>query len=267
MQKKATKKKVAKKTVASRNADVRDNNGLRQGTEYVFKEDGTVDWRKMVDSDYLVFNADNFKGEIPQDDPEEYKKAVLNAKDSELLLLLGGARELAKLRGYSKIEYTPFPCSDDNATVRCRITWIPNFEERCEQVTDEIVCVHDGNTDEKIGRKYKHEIACNRSFVRNVRNSLGIFVMGKDEIFKGLSFETEDQGVAAPADLNLTGALADTMEKLKVSFESLKSRLVTEDTEQGSDWGAESWDSIKDIPKDKVIKIISRMSEALKKKQ
>ena len=65
----------------------RDENGLISGVKYVYTEDGLIDWRKMIKSEYLVINKDSVKGETD----------ITKLKDWQLIILLGGIKELAQI--------------------------------------------------------------------------------------------------------------------------------------------------------------------------
>ena len=75
---------------------VRDDNGLisQPKIDYVFDERGFVDWRKMVKTEYLVANRQRTQ-----------EADVTQLEDKDLLILLGGIKELAQIRGYSSVEY------------------------------------------------------------------------------------------------------------------------------------------------------------------
>ena len=55
--------------------------------DYIYDEDGFVNWRKMIKSDYLVPNKDR----TSQTD-------VTKLKDHQVLILLQGIKELAQIR-------------------------------------------------------------------------------------------------------------------------------------------------------------------------
>ena len=71
----------------------RDDNGLLDGVNYVFNEEGLVDWRKMVKQEYLVANRQRAKS-----------LDVSELEDKDLLILLVGIKELAQIIGYKSLE-------------------------------------------------------------------------------------------------------------------------------------------------------------------
>ena len=81
----------------------RDELGLLDGKSYEFTEDGLVNWRKMIDTKYLVPNLSKFPSGT-----ENKNLNVQDLEDSQLLILLGGIKDLANIRGYSKVQYNIF---------------------------------------------------------------------------------------------------------------------------------------------------------------
>ena len=68
----------------------RDEYGLLPESlaEYVYDEGGSIDWRKMVKQQYLVSNRSRTS-----------ETDVSKLDDKDLLILLGGIKELAQIRG------------------------------------------------------------------------------------------------------------------------------------------------------------------------
>ena len=113
------------KTV-KRQAFVRDESGLitQPKIDYVFNEDGTVDWRKMVKEEFLVPNKQRTK-----------ETDVSKLEDYQLIVLLGGIKELAQIRGYTNVRYDVVSPSPDYVAATCSIDWIPNYETEDRPVT------------------------------------------------------------------------------------------------------------------------------------
>ena len=97
----------------------RDDKGLLANPPvgYVFNEDGSVNWRKMVRKEFLVANKQR---------TNETDVSVL--EDRDLLILLGGIKELAQIRGFSDVCYTVHAASQEYFSTTCTIDWIPNYE-------------------------------------------------------------------------------------------------------------------------------------------
>lgn len=155
----------------------RDQYGLLKSVKYNFNEDGSINWRSMIKPEFLYPNKEWFqlrKKEIP--------KSIEDLSDKQLLILLGGIKDLAKLRGYNSVAYS---LSGDNGNVvaRCEIEWIPNFENENPVRFEDVASANSSNSD-KFCQKFLETIACNRAFVRCVRNFLNINIVGDDEIDK-----------------------------------------------------------------------------------
>ena len=73
----------------------RDTNGLLvdKKVNYIFEENGMIDWRKMINTDHLYANPSKKLSETD----------VTKLKDTEFCILLSGLKELAQIRGYSKV--------------------------------------------------------------------------------------------------------------------------------------------------------------------
>ena len=80
----------------------RNEDGLINGVDYLFTEDGLIDWRKMVKPGHLVPNKDRTS-----------ETDVTKLKDYQLIILLGGIKELAQIRGYTDVTYDVTSPSSD----------------------------------------------------------------------------------------------------------------------------------------------------------
>jgi len=79
---------------------VRDENGLLKNIQYIFQEDGSINWRQMIKEEFLFPNKSWFdlrKKDMP--------RTIEGLKDHQLLIKLGGIKELARLRGFSSVSY------------------------------------------------------------------------------------------------------------------------------------------------------------------
>ena len=81
----------------------RNEYGLLEGMEYKFKEDGSVDWKGMVDPKFLYLNPDTrrrSKLETKYNKKfEEIKPIEDKVDDIDLVISLGGLKALLRLRG------------------------------------------------------------------------------------------------------------------------------------------------------------------------
>jgi hypothetical protein len=228
---------------------VRDVHGLIQGINYIITDEGQrVDWRKMVKPEYLVPNKFSF-----EKDGKAVPTSIEGLEDKDLLILLGGIKELVKLRGFLTINQAITAPSRELVSCACHITWLPNFE------TEGKTLVSAGTADATIentsgfGKKFLTTIAENRAFVRCVRNFLGIKVLGQDEIAPQGEQVTEEQP-QKPVEVSPAGLLVQLMEHKGVSFESVKNKLITEKFKD-----AEKFNSPNDIPANKILELIGRL--------
>lgn len=228
----------------------RDEYGLIEEpkTEYVFNESGFVDWRKMVKPEFLVANRQKTQ-----------EADVSELEDKDLLILLGGIKELAQIRGYTSVEYDIKTPSADYVAAVCCIKWIPNFEtEDREVVFSAIADASPANT-HSFASDYLAAIAENRSFVRCVRNFLRINIVGQDELGAGGGSKPVTSAGGQAATFDPKEHLADLMKHRGISFDKLKAKLLKEGHEK-----AESFNSVKDIPNIKIFELIDRIQNAKK---
>lgn len=199
----------------------RDESGLLESHQYIFKEDGSVDWRGMVSEEHLYPNRDWFESR-----GKEVPNSVAGLEDNQLLIKLAGIRELAKLRGFSSVTYDVEESSDERAVVSCIIDFIPNYENT-ESYTNTFSSIANAtlaNTD-NFARKFLESIAENRAFVRCVRGFLNIPIVGADEIDKSPKEERVSETVGT-ANFSPQNTLAKkAAEKGYSDFESFKEKL------------------------------------------
>lgn len=157
----------------------RDDNGLLKNIQYVFNDDGSVDWRSMIKEEHLFPNKSWFdlrKKDCP--------RSIEGLKDHQLLIKLSGIKELARLRGFSNVSYELTKCELDHVAVVCRMSFVPNYETNQEVVVFQDVANATVENTSSFAKKFLETIACNRAFVRCVRNFLNVHIVGDDEIDK-----------------------------------------------------------------------------------
>lgn len=234
----------------------RDDNGLILGKKYEFTEDGLVNWRRMIETRYLVPNLSKFPSGT-----ENKNLNVQELEDSQLLILLGGIKDLANLRGYSKVEYKVFNCTQNHVAVSCKITWMPNFETSFEEVEFESLAdAHLDNT-KSFAKDFLMAIAENRAFVRSVRNFLRINILGSDELgdSKNQTVIHTESGVETKVSASHpSNVLKDVMSKANISFDTIKETLIKEGVED-----AETWTSISEIPHKTIFSLIQRIKKKI----
>jgi len=154
-------------------------------SKFKFNQDGSINWRAMVKSEYLYPNKEWFelRGKPIPDSAD-------GLADNQLLIKLGGLKELAKLRGYNQVSYEVIKCDRDYVVVKCKIHWKALRDAAPSMVILEDPCAFEDmanatleNTNDFCA-KFLETIATNRAFVRCVRNYLGINIVGDDEIDK-----------------------------------------------------------------------------------
>jgi hypothetical protein len=208
---------------------------------YVYNDDGSINWRKMVKSEYLVPNRQKTQ-----------ETDVSKLEDKDLLILLGGIKELAQIRGYSKVEYKVVAANENYFATSCRITWLPNYETGSQEIVFEALADATINNTKSFARFFLAAIAENRAFVRCVRNFLKINIVSQEELGDVKILE-EDQ----PINQTSPHAVLDKIMKEKnISFDTLKTKLIKEKFEN-----SENISNILDIPKTKIFELIERIKK------
>lgn len=234
-------------------ATARDDRGLLIGVNYIFNKDGSVNWRAMVNPAHLYPNKDWFNRRN-QPIPETGE----GLRDDQLLIKLAGIKEVAKLRGYSRVSFLFPKLEKDYVVATCNIDWITNFETTnpMEGVDDwnangfmDVANATYDNTD-GFGQKFLETIAANRAFVRAVRNYLGIHIVGEDEIAKGNGAKASAAAVDGAADISPQGILSKKFAEAQGGeFAEFKEWLRTLwKSEAYRNESAKEWKSWSDVP-------------------
>jgi hypothetical protein len=241
----------------------RDAMGLLTKVNYLFKEDGTVDWKLMIPSKYIVVNTEYFeRRQIAVPDSAE------GLEDKQCLVLLGGIKELAKIRGILKVEKQVVESNFDRAVVLCRITFAPNYETDMQPfVYEEVANATLSNTNQ-FSQLFLETIASNRAFVRAVRNALRIDIVGSDELStipthnnsEGTS-ESEPWHALRDAAKN---AVTESFPEGFKTFDEFKGFLQSKSMPVLKDDGTE-WADWSDIPAPTIFKLISSLKKATAK--
>lgn len=234
----AAKRKTTKATIE------RDDKGLLSGVNYIFEESGFIDWRKMVKPEFLVANRDKTK-----------EANIENLQDRDLIILLGGLKDLAQIRGFNSVDYNVYSAAENYVCVSCTISWVPNFETEGREVKFQSLASTSFNNTKDFGKLYLAEMAENRAFCRCVRNFLRINIVSAEELSNSPSGNPFMSGSATSSSSNEPSQiLADAMKQKGVTFDSVKKRLITEGYAD-----AESLGSVEDISKTKIFELISRI--------
>lgn len=198
----------------------RDENGLLPNVNYVYTTDGRIDWRKMVESKYLVVRRGK-EGEVVAKYGKEISDLNLTEVDDKyLLILLDGLKKLARIRGYHSAIPQVHAVDDNKATVSYIIKYFGNYETGGQPVEFGDVGSASLNSTESFAKNFLESIAANRAFCRAVRNFLGIEVLAKDEIAS--SVESEDVSPNLGVALNAAMTLSTKAQEKKISFAKIK---------------------------------------------
>lgn len=251
----------------------RDEYGLLKNVEYIFREDGSIDWKAMIPKEHIVFNeewfekngkptpdADNLAG---VENPEEYT-------DQQLLVLLSGIKEVAKIRGLVDAPKKVWESNALRSVVSCRVEFIPNYESDMKpQAYEDVANATVYNTNATM-HHFLEPIAANRAFVRAVRNALRIDIVGSDEM-STTQLDVANQGTAGTEPWV---GLANMASKVKVvvqkdpevkdtldTFEKFQAFLLNKNISE-----AKNWNSWKDIPPDTIFDFLEKL-QVLKEKE
>ena len=122
----------------------RDTKGLLDSVDYVFNEDGAIDWRAMIKDQYLVPNRE--KTSVTD---------ISKLKDNELIILLGGIKELSQIRGLTSVTYDVKCPSSDYVVATCSIDWIPNYETEGQAITFSAIGDASPNNTKSFARNFR----------------------------------------------------------------------------------------------------------------
>ena len=227
---------------------IRDDNGLLKNIQYKFSEDGSVDWRVMIKDEHLFPNRSWFdlrKKDCP--------RSIEGLADHQLLIKLSGIKELARLRGFKSITYDFVKCEIDHVAVTCSMEFFGNYETNGNPVVFQDSANATIDNTNSFAKKFLETIACNRAFVRCVRNFLNVHIVGDDEIDKS---DNKKQTQSGTNDLSPLGFLkkelkeshgvSDYKEFLPLLRDLHKSKKVSISTDVIKTWSDFSDISAKD---------------------
>lgn len=163
-----------------------DNYGFLNSINYSFDSFGFVDWKSLIPQEYLFPNLEKIKSLRI-----DYDGDINSIDDSLKLVKLAGIKHLARIRGYSSVEFD-VKFIENNVISKCSINWIPNRENPHNIIYQEYASCNPKNSDE-FSLKFAETIACNRSFVRCVRNFLNVHIVGEEEILSKIEHINKNQ--------------------------------------------------------------------------
>ena len=221
----------------------RNGFGLLDNVDYSFDEDGSVNWRSMLRDDHLFPNKSWFnmrKKDVP--------RSISGLGDHQLLIKLSGIKELAKLRGFTDVAYEVVKCEPDHVAVICRVTFLPNYETGGKAVVFQDMANATLNNTSNFATKFLETIACNRAFVRCVRNFLNVHIVGDDEIDK-----SNAPAPTASVSMGLTpSSMVENLAKEKLNCANFEEfRTVLRDWWQSEKYKnneVKDWNDYDDIP-------------------
>ena len=219
----------------------RDKHGLIPDVKYPFNDEGLIDWRKMLRTEHLVPNRQKTS-----------ETDVTKLEDKDLIILLGGIKELAQIRGYTDVRYDVHSPSSDYVVSTCSITWIPNYETEGREVTFSAIGDASPNNTQSFAKYFLGPIAENRSFVRCVRNFLKINIVAQEEL--GNAKLLDDSNSSNQTDPKYL--LETVMKEKGITWDQIKNKLIKEQFPK-----AETMSSTSDIPKNKIFELIQRIKK------
>jgi hypothetical protein len=228
------------------NIITRNQYGLLENANinYVYNDDGTINWRKMVKTEYLVPNRQKTQ-----------ETDVSKLEDKDLLILLGGIKELAQIRGYTSVEYKVVTASENYFATSCRITWIPNYETGGREIVFEALADATSSNTKSFARFFLAAIAENRAFVRCVRNFLKINIVSQEELGDAKLLDDGSGQIDNPTSPH--ALLEKVMKDKGITIDQLKKKLIKEKFDN-----AETIATLLDIPKSKIFELIERIKKA-----
>ena len=208
---------------------------------YVFNEDGYVNWRKMIRPEFLVANKQRTQ-----------ETDISKLEDKDLLILLGGIKELAQIRGFTCVSYDVPEAGPNYVIASCYINWIGNYETSNVDVSFQSLADASPDNTQSFARNYLAAIAENRAFVRCVRNFLKINIVGQEEVGVKVIEEPGSDNPISPA-----AVLHNLMKEKGISFDQIQKRLIKDKYEK-----AEELASINEISKPQIFELIERIKKA-----
>lgn len=217
----------------------RDEFGLLKNVDYKFTADGFINWRAMIEPEFLFPNKEWFKKH-----DQQIPDSINGLEDYQLIIKIGGLNKLAAIRGFTAVEHFVKHVNDNWVYDECRIEWLPNYETDMKAVSYSYGANSNDDNCGDFMKSFKETQAEYRSQSLCIRKFLNINIVGDAEISKGM-VEQEVVSSAMNPQKNL--------EKLALSkgfnsYESLKKVLLLPSKFAPKEKPKTNWTGYADIP-------------------
>lgn len=227
--------------------------GLIKGHNYLFDDNGKINWRLMVPIEYLYVNPSN-KAKMEKKYGKLYddiKPAEDKVEDTDLVITLAGLKHLLKIHRFKSVKFNIKESNENYASVNCEILFCGNYDTLNQDIFySENACAHFGNTT-NFARHYLLEMATNRALARCIRSYLNINIVSREELGSEVQEEPKNQNLNKQVSI-----LEEMMLKKKVLFEP---NIVNKLKESGK-WD-EKYKSVKDLPPDLIFHFLDRLKK------
>lgn len=234
----------------------RNEFGLLKNVDYKFSPDGFINWRAMIEPEYLYPNKDWFR---KYDQP--VPNSIEDLEDYQLIIKIGGLNKLAAIRGFSMIDHETTHVGEDAVYDKCTISWIPNYET---DMKDVIYSYGANSNDKNCGdfmRSFKETQAEYRSQSLCIRKFLNINIVSDAEIDKSDQKggeSNEESGKPSVAQISLEKQSNNANFK---TYEEFREKFLNPLVKAGKYAPAKKpetpWLGYADIPAEECRKIIS----------
>src|SRR6056300_951389 len=230
----------------------RNEFGLVEDVEYKYNEDGSINWRAMIPTEHLYPNKGWFEARN-----QPMPNSTEGLEDYQLLIKLSGIKELAKLRGFSNVNYDVVKCEMDHVAIKCSIDWLGNFESGNQPIAFQDIANATAYNTSNFAQKFLETIATNRAFVRCVRNFLNIHIVGADEIdtSNNKSAPMQQESVAyGPLNVLMSQVKLGASDQDFEVFKDILRGLYKNNAYKNKD--VKNWKTWENIPKTEITKLI-----------
>lgn len=254
--------------------------GLIDGIDYIYREDGSINWQAMLKPEHLYVNPD-YTSSIEKRFSKPWREVnVKDLEDREVLVTLAGINYLAWLRGRTSIIPKVDSVTEHDVTSTCIVKFIPNIEDLDGL---EVGAQASANVYSVSGKfqPFLATFAQNRAFVRAVRQALRIDILGKDEfdaeaskkheeeVKKGYTIPKKTEATVEPSEPSVIlphQKLAEKCKEKGYSFEDLQKSAIKNVSELTAGTDPAAWTGFDSIDPLDCFTLTSKLAEAKKKK-